>query len=131
MPTAGPRFARTVRRGALLAALVAAAVPARAAWFHLSLEKSEPAKGASVTALPTEIRLWFTAEPNLRLSRLTLTGPGGAVQLGKPTRADSAKAPVVFPVTGTGQAGSYKAAWVTAGKDGHPIRGEFSFTVAP
>jgi methionine-rich copper-binding protein CopC len=121
-------------RRAMAAALLAlgaavAASPAGASVFHLGLKKSEPPKGATLTSIPPEVKLWFTAQPQLRLTRLVLVGPVGEVTLGKPTQAPGADTPVVFPVQGGGQAGSYTAKWVTAGKDGHPIKGEFSFEI--
>lgn len=128
-----PPTSSRVRR-AMATALVALGVavvasPVDASVFHLGLKKSEPATGASLTSIPPEVKLWFTAQPQLRLTRLVLVGPVGEVTLGKPTQAPGADAPVVFPVQGGGQAGSYTAKWVTAGKDGHPIKGEFSFAI--
>lgn len=105
------------------------ASPAGASLFHLTLKKSEPAKEASLTSLPAEVKLWFTARPQLKFTRLTLVGPVGEVALGKPIQTGPADSPVVFPVNGGGQPGTYLAKWVTAGKDGHPIKGEFSFEV--
>jgi methionine-rich copper-binding protein CopC len=121
-------------RRALAAAVFALGVgliasPLSASAFHLGLKKSEPTKGASLTSLPPEVKLWFTARPQIRYTRLVLVGPVGEVTLGKPVQDAAADAPVVFPVQGGGQVGTYTAKWVTAGQDGHPIKGEFSFEV--
>lgn len=105
------------------------ASPVAASFRHLSLKKSDPAKAATLASLPAEVKLWFTAPAQLRLTRLVLVGPVGEVELGKPAQAAAADAPIIFPVQGGGQPGTYTAKWVTAGKDGHPIKGEFAFDV--
>lgn len=123
------RVRRAMATALLALGAAVAASPAGASVFHLGLKKSEPAQGATLTSIPPEVKLWFTAQPQLRLTRLILVGPVGEVTLGKPTQAPGAESPVIFPVQGGGQAGSYTAKWVTAGKDGHPIKGEFSFEI--
>jgi hypothetical protein len=126
LPARGRRMAAAT---AIAFGLVTAASTGGASFFHLSLKKSEPATAATLTSLPAEVKLWFTAQPQLRLTRLILVGPVGEIVLGKPVQAATAGAPVVFPVHGGGQPGTYVAKWVTAGKDSHPIKGEFSFEV--
>lgn len=99
----------------------------RSAEAHTSLRRSEPAKGARLTAAPTRIRLWFTARPQLAFSRLTLRGPGGAVSLG-PLAADSGDA-FHADIIGTLPPGEYTVQWQTASADGHAARGDFRFLV--
>ncbi len=121
------------RRLAAVAALtlgtLSLASPGSASFRHLSLKKSEPAASATLTSLPPDVKLWFTAPAQLRLTRLVLVGPVGEVELGKPAQAATRDAPIIFPVQGGGQPGTYTAKWVTAGRDGHPIKGEFAFEV--
>lgn len=126
-------FARRGRQVALFTAILVAvaflSAPAGATMRHLALKKSEPAKNDTITSLPADVKLWFTAKPDLRYTRLTLVGPVGEVTLGKATMADAAGSPVVFPVQGGGQAGTYTAKWVAASNDGHPMKGEFTFLI--
>lgn len=128
-PRTHPRARRAIAAAAFALGIGVIASPLGASVFHLGLKKSEPAKGASLTSLPPDVKLWFTAQPQLRYTRLILVGPVGEVTLGKPAQGAVADAPVIFPVQGGGQVGTYVAKWVTAGKDGHPIKGEFSFEV--
>ena len=46
----------------LLAAALVMAGPLRPAWSHAEIVKSSPADGASLTAIPAEIRAWFSEQ---------------------------------------------------------------------
>jgi putative copper export protein/methionine-rich copper-binding protein CopC len=91
-----------------------------------------PAKGAHLAAAPREIRLTFTEAPELPATRIELIGPDG-----KPLPlaalhavADSAQV-IVARIMGPLGAGAYSVRWQIAGKDGHPVRDRFSFTIVP
>jgi methionine-rich copper-binding protein CopC len=109
-------------------ALLPAALPARR---HLHLVKSTPAADTTLAASPAEITLWFSAEPTLKLTRISLldaTGgklPLGAVKTGAEpkTAAATLEQPLV--------PGAYSVSWVTGSPDGHVVRGKIAFTVAP
>jgi methionine-rich copper-binding protein CopC len=113
---------------ASVAALALAALPQRGdgAAMHLRLTKSEPAKDSVVAKAPAEIKLWYSQKPQLRLSRVTLTGPSGEVATGAIVQ-DSVM--LRAPITGAMPAGAYTVSWVTASSDGHPIRGTIPFRV--
>ena len=95
---------------------------------HLALRTSSPAAGAQLDRAPDAITLWFTQRPQLGFSRLSLTGPSGSVVLGA-IAADTGNALRAAIPTPLGP-GSYRVQWQTASADGHPIRGEFRFTIA-
>lgn len=113
-----------------LASLALATMPERgeSAALHLRLTGSAPAKDAAEATAPKELRLTYSATPQLRLSRVTLTGPAGAITTG-PIEQDSLTLRV--PITGAMPSGAYTVSWLTASSDGHPIRGTFGFTVKP
>ncbi len=118
------RFSRL----ALLALLVA--TPVERALAHGSLKSSVPAANERVSVLPRQVRLMFTEAPTLSLSRIELRGPGGAIIRLSPLSvgADSRRA-LVAGIQETLVPGVYTVAWQIAGDDGHPVRGQFSFTV--
>ena len=110
----------------LVAPLLAAA--RGTAFPHLALKRSDPEDNSQLRVPPQQISLWFTAKPQLAISRITLTGPTGGVTLDAIV-ADTgnvlhARVPRILA------AGDYTVAWQTASADGHPIRGQFTFTVA-
>jgi copper transport protein len=94
---------------------------------HIALRSSEPAGDVRVVVAPSRIALWFTEPPQLPFSRIRLAGASGDVVLGK-IAADTGNgihARVAEPMAD----GAYKVVWQTASADGHPISGEFSFSV--
>jgi methionine-rich copper-binding protein CopC len=125
---------KLIRSGMLLAAVVAVSIAAKPDSsnpdLHLRLVKSTPAKDSLLAAAPTHVMLWFSQEPQTRLSSITLTGPNGAtVALGPVTQCPTENVLIFSKIEGAMPAGSYKIAWRTASSDGHVIRGEIPFRV--
>lgn len=124
----------SIRRTSIIAAsallfvgLVAASAP-----FHLHLVQSLPAANATLGSVPDSIRLWFSQRAELAVTSVKVTGPGDStVRLAPLARGDSTI--VIAPVKGKGSVtgGSYTVAWRTMAKDGHVVRGTFSFSVQP
>ena len=113
-----------------VAAVAALATPRPAdSTMHLRLTGSLPAKDSVLAKAPTQICLWYSQTPQLRLSSVTLTGPNGTVKLGKLTMEARDSAPIVAQIEGPMPAGKYVIAWRTASSDGHPIRGTIPFAV--
>jgi len=98
-----------------------------AARAHTSLKRSEPAKGARLGVPPTRIALWFTAKPQVPFSRIVLIGPNGEIALGAIVADSGNSLHAAIPTTLA--PGAYTVKWQTASADGHPITGEFAFTV--
>ena len=96
--------------------------------LHLRLVKSEPAAKAVLSARPSAVRLWFSAEPEMRLTSVTLKDAAGAtVALAKPYLDGTTKTLVVAEVREGLRPGKYAVTWRTVSHDGHPVKGEFSF----
>ena len=121
------------RAWAFLAALlvafgivVAAASPAHA---HDELLGSDPAADSSLDALPAQLTLTFSGEiaDDEGASVVEVTDAAGAsLADGTPTVRDNV---LTQPLTGAAS-GAVKVLWKVVSSDGHPISGEFSFTVA-
>jgi copper transport protein len=120
--------------GAVIAALVSAhTTPALAARLlprmHATLLRSEPAKDSTV-ATPARIYLVFSEEVEPSLGGIRLVGPGGQVvtleTAGDPRNVSAMLAPVSVPLA----AGNWRVEWRIVSEDGHPIDGDFGFTVA-
>ena len=64
-----------------IAASLAFVCAATDVFAHAQLEKATPAVGATVSS-PSEIRLEFSEGVEPKFTKVSLTGPGGAVPLG-------------------------------------------------
>ena len=116
-------------RQILLAILLG--VPVRA-FAHAHLVRSEPAADASVVRSPEWIRLWFSEVPEPSMTRIVVIDSAGtviAVGCAEPQHAD--RLGIEISVLQSLSPGRYTVAWTTAGPDGHPSRGRFTFAVAP
>ena len=118
------RFVRLAMAAALC--LVPAAVRA-----HGALRSSTPPAGAQLRSAPTEIRLTFNEAVVAGASRIALLGPSGPRTLGQARVRDQEPKVLVVAVDGPWTSGEHTVRWQIAGKDGHPVRGEFAFTILP
>jgi copper resistance protein C len=94
---------------------------------HLKLTRSAPAADAVLESSPDALQLWFSEEPLLPLSGVTLRGPRGPITL-EPLRAGDNRS-VVAKVGATLEPGAYRVDWKAAGDDGHVISGTLPFSI--
>ena len=114
-----------------IAAALAFAFVAPAAFAHAQLEKATPAVGATV-ASATEIRLKFSEGVEPRFSGVALTAEGGAVvPLGQPSVDPADKSVLIVKVGKTLPPGVYTVTWHAVSVDTHHTQGDFQFTVKP
>ena len=112
-------------------ALLLLCIPSRA-WAHGRLKGSAPADGAHLSETPREIRLDFSETPELAFTAVRLIARGGReIPLTALAYASDSHRAVVATVRGGMVAGEYTVAWQMAGDDGHVVRGQFEFIVAP
>jgi copper transport protein len=130
VPRALPGVRAAVAVALLAITLVAAVLLApRAAFAHGALRRSLPSDRARLTTVPTELRLVFTERPELAVTRVQLLGPArdtivlGILRLEERTT-------VVASIVGALRAGAYTVEWQVVGRDGHPVRGTFGFSIA-
>lgn len=96
---------------------------------HARLVRSAPAANAVLDAAPTALRLWFSERPEPRFTAIQLLDSTRAtVPLGAPTSMEQNG--LTLAVTRPLTPGPYSVVWRTAGSDGHPTNGNFSFRVA-
>lgn len=118
-------------RGAVVAAAVVLAVAPSVALAHTRLVASNPAADSRVAAAPRELRLTFSEKSELAVSRVQLLGPDGKAVALAPLAAapgDSGRT-MVASVRAPLAPGTYTVVWQVVGRDGHPVRGRFSFVV--
>lgn len=128
-PAAPARLRGWLVRAALF--LLALALP-ELALAHGVLQHAQPASGAHLGTAPREIRLRFNENVELAVARIQLMGPdSAAIRLGTLALAADSPRVLVAPIGGALQPGEYTVAWQIAGADGHPVRGRYSFVIAP
>lgn len=133
--SAGVTLGRQRRLGRHIAAffifVLLAGLPAPAL-AHAHLQRTAPSAGARLATAPSELRLTFSEAPALAVSSVRLVGPdGAAVPLGGLAAASGAPRVVVVPIRGALGAGAYMVTWQIVADDGHPTRGQFTFTIGP
>lgn len=119
--------------GAALAALLlsagglAIAAPASA---HDELVSSDPADGATLDAAPEALTLTFSANINAEPSatEVQVTDAAGTALAGTPAVLDNVLTVPVDAAEGEAS-GAITVLWKVVSSDGHPISGEFAFTV--
>lgn len=113
------------RSALIILALLAMLVPATA---HSPLERSVPAEGAELAAVPEKIDMTFAAPARVMKVEMTHTNgdASGTVTVDIPTRDKIETISLTPDFMG---AGAYRVDWRALSEDGHVITGTFSFTV--
>jgi putative copper export protein/methionine-rich copper-binding protein CopC len=116
---------------AVLTLCVASLVHPAIAWAHAHLKKSVPGAKSTLDSSPPAIRLWFSEQPELSFTKVTLADSAGVdVAVGAVEKDPEGPMAVRVPIVGTLGNGLYTVSWKTAAADGHPSSGKFSFRVA-
>ncbi|WP_033342276.1 copper resistance CopC family protein [Catenuloplanes japonicus] len=111
---------------AVCAGLLGAMVGASPALAHNSFTGSNPEEGATVEKAPEEIELRFLEEVDAAATKISVTAPHGASGMKGDARFDGKK---IFVPFGVGQAGKYTVNYEIPSDDGHPVKGNVSFTL--
>lgn len=100
-------------------------------WAHGELKSATPGTGDHLSVAPRELRLTFTESVELAIARLALTGPNGTVELAPLALHPDSSQVMIGAIRSRLVAGIYTVTWQVAGADGHPVRGEYTFVIAP
>lgn len=111
----------------LIAGLALVAWPLTAL-SHVHLDRSEPAKDAVVSEAPKVVKLWFSGRIEPDFSEITVTAADGTQVDQGDTSASSNRRELSVNLDELGP-GKYQVNWNVVARDGHRIRGDFSFTV--
>ena len=99
------------------------------AWLHATLLRSTPAANSHLTQPPDTIRLLFSEAVVPELSQISLTRPDGTtaalVVVGLDPHDVHTLLAAVPPLPG----GSYRVVWRVISADGHPVDGNFIFSI--
>lgn len=123
--------ARLVAAGSALA-IAAILIVAKDSWAHGALKSSVPKAGAHLDRVPREIRLTFNESAEQAVTRIALVGGDGTkIAMGPVAIPKDSPRVAIAPISEVLAAGVYTVQWQFGGRDGHPVRGTFKFTVAP
>lgn len=136
MPATAARAAAaravTTRAAMVLAATVLATVgvlalsPARPAWAHAQLVRTDPAADSTLDRPLAAVVLTFSEPVKAQFSTVVVTGSDRVSHSAeKPRAVDNSLSQAVTALP----AGPVRVAWRTVSVDGHPIQGEFTFAV--
>lgn len=118
----------TARRAAVLAlaAVVATLAFATPASAHSQLLGTNPADGAAITTPIDEVNLTFNERVQGTFTTVIVNGPDSASYSdGHVQVIDDVVHQKVYPL----RSGPYSVAWRAISADGHPVEGQFRFTV--
>lgn len=116
---------------AVVCAVLAVVIAPTILFAHARLVRSAPAANGRLETPPTELKLWFSEQPELRFTSIQLLdSAGGTMPLGAVAQAGNDRTGIVVPIAEPVVAGRYTVVWRTAAADGHGTNGRFAFTVA-
>lgn len=114
----------------LAGGLVAASPAVGAGALHFALDRSSPAADVTVEP-PSEIRLWFTQEPQEGTISIRLVEAEDAgVEVTDVAQDPDDATSFHVQLQGTLPAGTYTVSWRGMGQDGHVVRDTFAFSVS-
>jgi copper resistance protein C len=121
---------RNTIKSTCVAATLALSLAASAAHAHALLEKATPGVGSTVAGA-SELRLEFSEGVEPKFTGATISGPGGAVPLGRPAVDPSDNKVLLIKIEKALAAGAYTVNWHAVSVDTHHTQGSFNFTVKP
>ena len=121
-----------MRRGALVAAVVVAALAAPAsAWAHAALLHTTPSASVVLNHPPKQVAMTYSEAVEPRFAIVSITDAAGRrVAAGPPGRSPTNPDTLVTKLRPIGE-GWYLVYWRVISADGHPVRGAFTFAVGP
>ena len=136
-PHCGVRFAvramTHIRATAAAIALLASSMLliSPSALAHAALTRSQPEGASSLSQPPAQVELWFSEQPEPRLSQVTVSDEQGQpVDVGplRPAPGDSLS--LIEQLRPDLPKGTYTVSWrTTSTRDGHVLGGSFAFSV--
>ena len=125
---APPRTRLCVMTGILI--LLTLAMPAGLA-AHSTLVRSQPPAGATLTAPPSQIILWFNERLERQFHAVTVTDGQGRTIPTQNLHVDQADPTQLTVAVEPLPPGVYRVRWQVLSRDGHVAKGAFSFSVQP
>lgn len=115
----------------LVSIVFAASLPALVC-AHAFPENSSPHVGATVTASPLQVKIWFNSDLEPLFDQLVVKDAHGQiVSVGEATVHASNPPLLEVPLKPALAPGQYHVYWQVTARDGHHTQGDFTFTLSP
>jgi methionine-rich copper-binding protein CopC len=96
---------------------------------HAFLDHADPRVGATVSAPPPDVKIWFTEELEAAFSKIEVLDSAGHEIDRHDSKVDSANKALMSVSVPALPPGAYKVVWHAVALDTHHTMGSFSFTV--
>ncbi len=122
------RASRVLTAAAILLALSFSVVP-RTARAHAYPDHSDPKVGSTVSASPSQVRIWFDSALEPVFSSIEVHRAGGAKVDDGHGRVDPSDPKLLEVSIPQLAPGTYRVTWSVVARDGHRSSGDYTFTV--
>ncbi len=82
-----------------------------------------------MTSPPSVVRLWYSLPPELAVTVVKISRADGALVTTAAPRRGKVAGAVEVDIKQPLAVGSYVVTWKTSSKDGHPVSGDFAFSI--
>ena len=112
----------------VIALLVLCALPGMS-WGHAFPDHSEPKVGSTLSAPPTQVRIWFDAALEPAFCAIMVHNADGKMVDSRNGRVDPSDPTLLSVTVPRLPAGTYLVIWNVVSRDGHRTQGTFPFTI--
>lgn len=119
-----------VVRAVLVVVALTVGLATAAVFLHLKLDKSTPEADQVLREAPAKIVLDFSEKAETAVTRISVKSEHGDAKLTTVASSEDDETILWAAFEEPLADGVYSVSWVTSSNDGHPVRGEFSFTVS-
>ena len=115
----------------LITAILCCLAGVSAAHAHAFLVHAEPKVGSTVTAAPTEIKIWYTERVIVPFSDIKLADAAGRQIATSNKHVDPSDGALLIVSVPALKPGKYTVSWRVTAVDTHVTHGAFLITVSP
>jgi methionine-rich copper-binding protein CopC len=100
-----------------------------AARAHANPDHTDPKVGSTVTAPPSQVRIWFDSDLEPAFSSISVHGPGDAPVDDRRGHVDPNNPKLLAVDVPRLAPGTYRVIWSAVARDGHRTEGDYTFKV--
>lgn len=101
----------------------------KVSWGHAFPDHSDPKVGATLSASPASVRIWFDGDLEPVFSTISVYDTNGRRVDKKDGHVDASSAVLLEVSLPPLPAGTYRVFWNIVARDGHRTKGDFSFVI--